>query len=67
MRGVPGLRTKRRKAKLTQRALADILNLSPVTISRYECGNLNARYNVIEQLAKVLKCSEQDLLFPQED
>ena len=64
MQGLPGLKKRRLKAGLTQKALADLVGINAISISRYELGNQNARFRVITQLANILGCTEQELLFP---
>lgn len=64
MQGLPGLKGVRTKAGLTQKELAKLVGVAAISISRYELGNQNARFSVIARLAKILGCTEQDLLFP---
>lgn len=64
MQGLPGLKDMRAKAGLTQKELANLAGVNAISISRYELGNQNARFSVIARLAKILGCTEQELLFP---
>lgn len=65
MHGLPGLKYKRIAAGLTQEQLAQLVGVHPMSISRYELGNQNARYSVIERIARILACTAQELMFPE--
>ena len=56
------IREKREENKLTQQELADKLNLSVKTISKWECERGIPDIGSIQELAKVLKVSVVDLL-----
>lgn len=47
---------------LTQEKLAEILNTTHVTISRYEKNNRGMTLHVLERVAKALNCSIVDLI-----
>ena len=55
--------TKKRKEKnLTQEQLAELLNVSNKTISKWECGKCMPDYSLIEPLCKELGVSISELL-----
>ena len=56
------LKTLRKKAGLTQEQLANILDVSYMTIRRWEWGKGTPRLEEIKALAKALNVSENDLL-----
>lgn len=60
---VPQLATLRKRAALSQRALAERAGLHMQTISRLECGG-NARYSTISLLAKALDVPPARLVRP---
>ncbi len=53
------LRTDRH---LEQKELADLLNVSPKTISSWEVGRTEPKMEMIEKMCKVLVCSKSDFL-----
>lgn len=53
----------RLKKGLTQSQLADMLDKSLMTISNWECGKANPHRKNLAQLADILKCSEQYILY----
>lgn len=56
------IRTKRRDLNLTQQELADILYLSPKTISKWETGRGLPEFSIIPKLAETLKISPEELM-----
>ena len=60
---VPQLAMLRKRAALSQRALAERAGLHMQTISRLECGG-NARYSTISLLAKALDIPPARLVRP---
>ena len=56
------LRSLRKKANLTQDELSELLNLSSMTIRRWETGKVIPRVDDIKKICEVLHCSENDLL-----
>ena len=56
------LKAFRKKAGLSQEKLADILNLSYMTIRRWEADKITPRMEEIKALAKALGVTEADLL-----
>lgn len=65
MRGLPGLKSVRQYVGLTQEQLAQLVGVCSMTISRYELGKQNARQKTVEKLARILDCSEIELLYPE--
>ncbi len=53
----------RKKKGLTQSQLAELMNKSDMTISNWECGKKHPHTKTLSQLANILECSEQYLLF----
>lgn len=49
------LKNARKKQKLSQQALADLLNVSRVAITNYELGRNNPSFENVEKLSKILK------------
>lgn len=61
------LRILREEKKLTQQDLADRINVSAKTISRYESGETKPRYNKIyDDIARVLNVDKYELLSDEE-
>ncbi len=56
------IRILRKKAGLTQEELAEQLNLSYMTVRRWETGKITPRLEEIKQLAAVLNITENELL-----
>ena len=56
------LRTYRKKEGLSQIKLAELVHVSFMTIRRWESGDTIPRMNEIENLAKILHCTEAKLL-----
>jgi transcriptional regulator with XRE-family HTH domain len=52
----------REKAGLTQRALAEKIGVSEITVRKWESGHRTPRLRRIRRLAKVLKCGILRLL-----
>lgn len=55
------VKTARKKKKLTQTQLADIIGKKEATIRKYENGTIEAPWNVIEDIAVALDISPFDL------
>ena len=60
--GLPGLQTARLRAKMTQEDLAHRVGVRLLHISRIENGKRNASQYLIQLLARLLKCSADELL-----
>ena len=56
------IKEKRKSMSLTQRELADKLNISDKTISKWECGNGMPDFNMLNPLCDVLGISVNELL-----
>ena len=56
------LRQLRKQAGLTQESLAEILNLSYMTIRRWEAEKIIPRVDEVRRIAEVLGCTESELL-----
>lgn len=56
------LKKVRKKKKITQRQLAEMLGKNQVTIARYETGDIIPPIKVIEEIAKALNISKWELL-----
>ena len=59
------LKRQRRKARLTQRDLAEIANLSPEFVSRIERGVTSPSLDTFLRLCQSLSCTPNDLLLPE--
>lgn len=55
------LRRFRKQARLTQEEVAEKTGIAQQTLSAYENGGCKAKYPVLVELAKLLKCSPDDL------
>lgn len=55
------VKTARKKKKLTQTQLAEIIGKKEATIRKYENGSIEAPWNVIEDIANALDISPFDL------
>lgn len=56
------LKKYRDAADLTQRELADKLDVKEITVSKWEQGTREPKITALTDIAKVLKCKPQDLL-----
>ncbi|MBR2207924.1 MAG: helix-turn-helix transcriptional regulator [Synergistaceae bacterium] len=56
------LKELRRKARLTQEELANLIKVSPITVRRWEWGHRTPRMEEIKKLCEVLHVSEAELL-----
>jgi len=56
------IRKQRKRAQLSQETLAEKADLSPVYISRVECGKENISVDALMRIASVVKLSASDLL-----
>ena len=56
------LKIARIRKGLSQNQLAEIVKVSPATISKLECGKLNPRIDVVKRLAKALDVSVSELI-----
>ena len=52
----------RKKCNMNQSDLEKKLNLSRTTITKWETGKTYPRIQMLPQIAKILKCTVQDLL-----
>ena len=57
------IRLRRKRLGLTQRALADLLNVKPATMCQYENGTNEMSFVMLKSIAKILKCSAVDLAY----
>lgn len=57
------LKSIRKNKKLTQKELADKIGKKPLTISRYENGEIYPPFEVIEKIANVLDVPTEKLIF----
>jgi Predicted transcriptional regulators len=57
-----GLKRLRNKQKLTQEYIAQCVNVTPATYSRWESGEFFPRADKLPALAKILKCTVDELL-----
>ena len=57
-----GLKKLRNKQKLTQEYIAQYVNVTPATYSRWESGEFLPRADKLPVLAKILKCTVDELL-----
>lgn len=51
----------RRRKGLTQKEIAEMLEISSIHYSRIECGDNNPSWKVIEKLAKVFELTHQEV------
>lgn len=58
------VKAHRRRAGLTQEALAERANISTDMVSKIESGNSGARFGVIAQLAEALQVDPAELFTP---
>jgi transcriptional regulator with XRE-family HTH domain len=58
------LKHQRRRARLTQRDLAEKARLSPEFISRIERGVTSPSLDTLVRLCRALECTPNDLLLP---
>lgn len=63
---IKSITTLREHAGLTQTQLAEMLNVTQSTVSQWEIGDKNPRFEKIPQLAEALGCTINDL-FKKED
>ena len=61
------IKKRRKEKKLTQQELADLLNLSCKTISKWECGNGCPDISILKELSQILGISVTDLLNGEEN
>lgn len=61
LRGLPGLRPRRERARLTQLALSEQLQISRASIIAWENGDTYPSAPMLPKLAKALDCSIDDL------
>jgi len=59
------LKRQRRRARLTQRDLAEIASLSPEFVSRIERGVTSPSLETFLRLCRALGCTPNDLLLPE--
>lgn len=57
------LKRYRKESKMSQKELAEKLNLSPQTISNYEKGIKNCSLDTLLKIADLFEVSTDDLLF----
>lgn len=55
------LRKARLLAGFTQTALASIVDVHPITMTRYESGSVNPRPDTIKKLSAALGCQLSDI------
>ena len=56
------IRTRRTELGISQEKLSEILNVHRNTIAFIEVGKRSASYDMLEKLAKALKCEPYELL-----
>lgn len=56
------LKSKRKIAGLTQKSIAELLNISPVAVSRWELGHNSPNEKVLLELSNILDCDPDWLL-----
>ena len=61
------IRELRKKRNLSQAELAEKLDVHENTVRRWETGKFEPRVNDIQNLCKVLKCTEDELLYGAKD
>lgn len=61
------LKELRKKRKLSQQELADLLNISRESISKYEKGEQEATYQTLKRIAKIFNVSIDYLLDTTDD
>lgn len=59
------IKTARKNKNLTQKELANMINKTESSIQKYECGNTEVPYSVLQQIATALNVNVSDLLFEQ--
>lgn len=57
------IRMRRMRMGITQRELARLINVKPNTMCQYENGDHKMPLDVLGNIAKILKCSPEDLAF----
>lgn len=57
------IRMRRMRMGITQRELARLINVKPNTMCQYENGDHKIPLEVLGDIAKILKCSPEDLAF----
>lgn len=61
------LKKHREKNQMTQKEIAEILNVEPATISKYESGILEPKIESLKKLSKTFETSIDELLKDEED
>lgn len=61
------LKRIRKEKKLTQKQLAELLNKQEITVRKYESGEISPPLKVIEEIAKILDVSNDELLTEKTD
>jgi len=54
------LRQLRKKARMSQADLAEILGITQVSVSKWELGQSMPRVSMLPRIAKVLRCKVAD-------
>lgn len=63
---LPGLKSRRKAAGLTQQQLADTAGVSVATISKHEQGAINGiDGDTLDALCKALECARHELFLPE--
>lgn len=62
MTGLPGLKSARLAAGLTQEEVADLIGVHPQSIYMYESGKSDSSVDVLRRLAAALSCTPGALL-----
>ena len=57
----------RENKKMTQNEIANILDVSPATVSKYESGSLEPNIESIKRLAELFEISIDELLSDEKD
>ena len=60
------LASARTKAGLSQRAVAEKLNVSPAAVALWDTGKTMPRAGLLPEIAKLYKCTIDELLSPKQ-
>lgn len=61
------IRERRKFLGMTQEELADKINISTMSIRRYESGERLPKHETVEKIAKALQCDISELISPKEE
>lgn len=57
-----GLAIKRKELKMSQTELAKIINVSMMTVSRWERGEQDPSIDTLKKLSEIFRCTVDDLI-----